>query len=201
MFTGLVQYLGIVESIVETEGSFLLNIEAPRVFFPAQSGESIAVDGCCLTLVDSKNSTRVLSFEVIPQTLEMTTLGSLKAGSEVNLERAVTLETLLGGHLVTGHIDFIGEVERISDAQGDYRILIYIKDDSKMLYLAPQGSVTVCGVSLTIANVFENRFEIALIPETLSRTNLKNLLAGDHVNIEFDVIAKHVERLVNAKQH
>ena len=200
MFTGLIQYLGIVESIVEGEKGFWLRIEAPEPFFPAQLGESISVDGCCLTLVENENRTNFLSFEVISQTLDMTTLGFLKVGDKVNLERAVTLETLLGGHLVAGHVDFVGEVKSISNTQGDYRIHIYIKDHSKMLYLVSQGSVSICGVSLTISNVFKNSFEVALISETLTRTNLGDLLIGDHVNIEFDLIAKHVERLMNAKQ-
>ena len=152
-------------------------------------GDSIAVDGCCLTVVGSSNG--VIDFDVVPQTLDVTSLGGLGDRDRVNLEHAVTPTTLLGGHLVQGHVDVLGEVLSVCEGVEGYRCRIAIPASHASL-LSPRGSITIAGVSLTIAELGDAWFEVALIPTTLSETTLGDLRAGCKANLEFDVIAKMV---------
>ncbi len=165
-------------------------------------GASIAVSGCCLTVVEATSDR--FRFDVIHRSLEVTTLGGLRAGDHVNLEKSATLDTLLGGHLVQGHVDAMGRIREVDEGD-DWRVRIDAPEEVAS-HLVDRGSITVDGVSLTVARVLRNEegrvdgFEIALIPETLARTTLASRRSGDEVNLEADamskMIATHVERLL-----
>lgn len=198
MFTGLIQCVGEVQGDpqpLQTGGQRLLVSLAQWSYRP-QLGASIAVNGCCLTVAEV--SGQVVSFDVIRQTLDLTTLGSLKGGDAVNLEHATTPETLLGGHIVQGHVDTVGAVEFLNESGEACRCRIQF-DRRFALLLVPQGSVSIDGVSLTVADLSDEWFEVALIPTTLAETTFGQYSAGDRVNLEFDVIAKMVERQMNAR--
>lgn len=190
MFTGLVQALGVVESLQPTPAGRRLVVSAAA--FPApKAGDSVAVSGCCLTQVGEALGGR-LTFDVVPETLEKTTLGALAAGDAVNLEACVTPTTALGGHLVQGHVDGVGEVRAVERAAGAHLLRIG-PPAAFAAWLLPQGSVTVAGVSLTVARLeADGSFAVALIPETLERTTLGRLRPGDRVNLEGDMLVKAV---------
>lgn len=194
MFTGLVQAVGVVKAIGPHGAGVRLAIDPQTWKHSPKTGDSIAIDGVCLT-VAGKPSKRQWNFDVIPQTLAVTTLGKLKSGQPVNLEHAATASTLFGGHLVQGHIDGVGRVESVQRGS-DWRIRIAAPSDDFAQYLTPKGSICVAGVSLTIAGVWKRGrvrgFEVALIPTTLAMTTLGDLTAGDSVNLEADTIAKTV---------
>ena len=206
MFTGLVQALGRVERVDQTPEGVRLTIDLRPWPLRPDLGASISVAGCCLTVVEFEGGRA--SFDVVHRTLEMTTLGRLQAGDEVNLEPAATLETALGGHLVQGHVDVVGRVAEIQDTQ-DWRLRIECGVEVSP-HLVDRGSITVDGVSLTVASVLRDPngsvqgFEVALIPETLERTTLRGLKVDDGVNLEADVISKmvagHVERFLSTRQ-
>jgi len=158
-------------------------------------GDSIAVNGCCLTVVGTPAAGAPLRFDVIPQTLSLTTTGALRVGDEVNLEHAATASTLLGGHLVQGHVDGIGEVLSVSTAGGEWRTRI-ATPPSVMEHLTERGSISVDGVSLTLAAVGDAWFEVTLIPATLAKTTLRTRAAGSRVNLEADCLAKMVAERV-----
>ncbi len=190
MFTGLVQCIGTVASPPEpTASGIRLRVGAGWSHTPRE-GASIAVDGCCLTVIDEGEH---MSFDVVGQTLSATTLGTLRAGSAVNLEHAVTPATLLGGHVVQGHVDAVARVVSVAPSASDYRARIEIPAGGAGL-LVSRGSITVSGVSLTIAELGDTWFEVALIPTTLKETTLGCLRGGDSVNLEYDVLAKLVAR-------
>ena len=190
MFTGLVQHVGLLaETPQPMKSGVRLRIDALGWSHHPKFGESIAVDGCCLTVVGSSDG--VIEFDVIPQTLDVTSLGGLGKGDRVNLEHAVTPTTLLGGHLVQGHVDVLGNVLSAQEGAGGYRCRI-ATPASHAAYLVPRGAITIAGVSLTIAELGDAWFEVALIPTTLSDTTLGELRGGCKVNLEFDVIAKMV---------
>ncbi len=155
----------------------------------AQCGESIAVNGCCLTLVESDSGT--LRFDVVPQTISLTTMGQLTVGDSVNLERAMRADALLGGHFVQGHVDAVGTVLTVDRTGGGWRTRICVPA-ACCKHMVAQGSVSVDGISLTVAAIGPAWFEVALIPETLDRTTLKVRLAGTSVNVEVDVLAKMI---------
>jgi riboflavin synthase alpha subunit len=158
-----------------------------------EHGASIAVNGCCLTVVSPPGAIgQDLCFHVVHQTLRVTTLGDLRPGDVVNLEHAVTASTLLGGHIVQGHVDGVGRVMRIVRGQGDHRVRVEPPDVAAMALIVDKGSIAVRGVSLTVAQAGESWFEVALIPTTLDLTNLGDLREGDRVNLEYDYIAKVV---------
>lgn len=190
MFTGLVQCIGTVACPPEaTDSGVRLRVSADWGHSP-EPGESIAVDGCCLTFVRDGAS---MCFDVVGQTLAATTVGGLKEGSSVNLEHAVTPTTLLGGHVVQGHVDDVATIVSVSSRSEDYRVRIEMPAGSAGL-LVSRGSITVSGVSLTIAELGADWFEVALIPTTLTETTLGGLAVGDPVNLEYDVLAKFVAR-------
>ena len=217
MFTGLIQKMGRVVDARRGKGMIRLRVQPDAgvdggesgggagAYFPA-AGASIAVNGVCLTVVtDARQTGGVLEFDVIGETLAKTTLGSLKKKAPVNLEAAATLQTALGGHLVQGHVDGIGKIVSISKG-ADYRLRIMPGEPKKgtpeaamggmMASIVPKGSVTIDGVSLTVAGVWKEKnksgFEVALIPMTLEQTTLGGLKRGDEVNIEVDALAKMV---------
>ena len=192
MFTGLVQHLGSIDAIEETEGGRRLSVEVGKWAYEPDPGDSIAVDGCCLTVVGIEGTRH--HFDVVHRTLEMTTLGGLEAGAPVNLEPAARMDSLLGGHLVQGHIDGVGEVIGVQ-SEADWRVRFSAPAGVRE-YLCDRGSITVNGVSLTIAKVFDEGFEVALIPVTLEETNLRHLATGGLVNLEADCMAKMVAEQV-----
>jgi len=193
MFTGIVQAVGRVQSI---DGGVLL-LTPPEDFAPDgfDLGESIAVNGCCLTVVRQDGN---LKFELSPETMARTSLGDLANGSLVNLERAMLPTDRFGGHIVQGHVDATGVLLSItpSDNSTVYRFQAPLEYDR---YLIDKGSVTVDGISLTVVNPKEGDFTVWIIPHTLQETNLISRSPGDRVNLEFDVIARYVEKMMSAK--
>jgi len=193
MFTGIVEELGVIEGIEEQSDAIRLSVRGPFVTTDASLGDSIAVNGCCLTVAERDGET--FTADVMRETLRKTSLGVLEVGSRVNLERAVTPQTRLGGHIVQGHVDGTGRVVRREPSEHWELVEIELPADLAR-YLVPKGSVTVDGISLTVVEVRDGSFTVSLIPETLARTTLGFKEAGDPVNLEVDVIAKYVERLV-----
>ena len=192
MFTGLVEVLGKVADAAPQPQGVLVRIDAGEVAEGAAVGDSIAINGCCLTVVERDGG--VLAFQAGEETLSRTNLGELKAGSPVNLERSLRVGDRLGGHFVTGHIDGAGDLLERSD-DGDWANLWFGVSTELALQMAGKGSVAVDGVSLTLVDVGDDRFSVALIPHTLAVTTLGALRPGDRVNIETDLLAKYVQRI------
>jgi riboflavin synthase len=193
VFTGLVEALGRVEEVVEANSGRRFRLSWPGLLEPLTLGESIAVNGCCLTVVSAEGE----SFDVQagPETLLRTTLGTKVAGDSVNLERSLRVGDRLGGHFVQGHVDTTaGLVERRPD--GEWEFLAFTIDPAWTPLMVPKGSIAVDGVSLTLVDVGLDRFSIMLIPHTLAVTTMGTLKAGDLVNIETDMLAKHVRKLL-----
>jgi riboflavin synthase len=188
VFTGLITAIGQIESILPAPAGARLTLDADWRHQPRQ-GESISVSGCCLTVADATPPRRI-AFDVVPETLARTTLGARRPGDRVNLERSLRPEDLLAGHLVQGHVDGIGTVERVL-AEGEWRLRI-AASEAVMEFLTPKGSITVDGVSLTVAACDRAGFEVALIPETLARTTLGALAPGAQVNLETDAVARTI---------
>src|SRR2546421_1233796 len=195
MFTGIVEELGRVRGLERRGDDARIVIEARTVTEESHDGDSISVNGVCLTALDVKADS--FAADVSKETLFRSTLRNLKQGSPVNLERAVTPTTRLGGHIVQGHVDARGKFLG-SQSHGDSWTFRFAYPKEVGKYLVFKGSVAVEGVSLTIANLTEEYFEIAIIPKTLELTNFPQLRAGDEVNLEADIIAKYVERILNA---
>jgi riboflavin synthase len=196
MFTGIVVAQGSVRRARDRAGILELEIDAPKFARELDEGDSIAVNGVCLTAISAAR--RRITVEVTAETLARTTLGKLQKGSNVNLELPARLSDRLGGHLVQGHVDGTARVIRVEDDDGAKRMW-FSADDDILRYLVHKGSVTVDGVSLTVAEVGRTSFHVALIPHTLSLTTLGNVGVDDFVNIEVDVLAKYVEKLLERK--
>lgn len=193
MFTGIIECTGTIEATARTPAGVRLALRAARDLPQLQTGESIAVDGACLTVVVHDGASR-FEVDVGPETLARTTLGRRGKGERVNLERALRVGDRLGGHMVSGHVDGIGAIEGI-EVQGDARFYRFVAPDEVRRYLVAKGSVCVDGVSLTVSRVTGPGFEVMLIPHTLSETTLGERRTGDPVNLEADLIGKYVERL------
>ena len=194
MFTGIIEELGSVREIEPRGEDARIVIEARTVTEGSHDGDSISVNGVCLTALDVTPDS--FAADVSKETLFRSTLGQLQAGSPVNLERAVTPATRLGGHIVQGHVDARGEF-LASENHGDSWTFRFAYPKEIARYLVLKGSVAVEGISLTIANLTDEHFEIAVIPKTLELTNFSQLKPGDKVNLEADVIAKYVERILS----
>jgi len=191
MFTGLVELMGRVAAIEPQPPGMRLSIDAPTIAAGAKIGDSVAINGCCLTVVEADDGK--LAFDAGEETLSRTNLGRLAAGSPVNLERSLRVGDQLGGHYVTGHIDGQGTLaERIDDPP--WAKLWFHCPEPLLRQMAGKGSVAVDGVSLTLVDVEADRFSVALIPHTLDVTTLGKLTPGDPVNLETDVLAKYVEK-------
>jgi riboflavin synthase len=191
VFTGIVEELGAVEAVERQSDAVRLTVRAATVLGDARPGDSIAVNGCCLTVAERTDDT--WTADVMAETLAKTGLGSLVAGDRVNLERAVTVGTRLGGHVVQGHVDAVGHVVRREP--GDHWDVVTISMPADLApYLVDKGSITVDGVSLTVVEAGDEAFTVSLIPETLHRTTLGFRQAGEAVNLEVDVIGKYVAR-------
>lgn len=193
MFTGIVEELGTIAAVEDQGDAIRLTVQASTVLDGTGLGDSIAVNGCCLTVVTSDGDT--WTADVMQETLDKTSLLGITAGDRVNLERAVTVEKRLGGHIVQGHVDGVGEVVRRTPSE-HWEVVEISMPPEFGRYLVDKGSVTVDGVSLTVIEALEKSFTVSLIPETLARTTLGARQPGDRVNLEFDVIAKHVEKLL-----
>jgi len=194
MFTGIIEELGTIRSIDEIGSGIRLVVNANVVTSDASNGDSIAVNGVCLTALDA--SAESFAADVSPETLDKTTLGGLKAGSRVNLERAMLPTTRFGGHIVQGHVDATGSFISANQDSDFWTVRIGFPPEIAR-YLVHKGSVTVEGISLTIATLYDTSFDIAVIPKTWELTNLPTLSPGDAVNLEPDLIAKYIERLVS----
>ncbi len=193
MFTGLIEDVGAVDSVDRNDDGARLRIStqlAPEI----AEGDSIAVNGCCLTATEVSDGS--FETEAMNQTLDVTALGSIDTGRRVNLELAMKAGDRLGGHIVQGHVDGVGTVLSTEDDGFARRVRIELPQEL-LRYVVDKGSITLNGVSLTVADLGDSWAEVSLIPETLERTNLADLAPGDRLNVECDVIAKYVERLMS----
>lgn len=193
MFTGIVEELGAVADWSDLPEAARIQILGPLVTSDAQPGDSIAVNGVCLTVVDVANGS--FSADVMRETLARSALGSLRVGSPVNLERAVRAQGRLGGHLVQGHVDGTGQILAV-EAREQWTLLAVSLPGELARYVVEKGSIAVDGVSLTVSGVDHTSFQLSLIPTTLERTTLGGKVAGDVVNLEVDITAKYVEKLL-----
>src|SRR5215510_8601604 len=197
MFTGIIEELGRVRAVQKRGEDARIIIEARIATEGSNNGDSIAVNGVCLTALDVKPDS--FTADVSKETLFRSTLGGLKAGSPVNLERAVTPATRLGGHIVQGHVDARGRFLG-SENHGDSWTFRFVYPKEIARYLVFKGSVAVEGISLTIADLTDEHFDIAIIPKTFALTNFSQLQPGDEVNLEVDVMAKYVERILTTQE-
>jgi riboflavin synthase len=195
MFTGLVEEVGRVSSIGEGE-MLRLSISAGRVAEGACVGDSVSVNGACLTVGEVEGGT--LTFFAMPETLRRTALGGLGAGSPVNLERAMSAGGRFGGHIVQGHVDGVGEVGGVRP-EGDAEIWEFGVPETVLRYCVQKGSICVDGISLTIVSIGDGTFTVSILPQTRANTNLGELEAGSRVNLEADIIGKYVERLLGPR--
>ncbi|MFG3554762.1 riboflavin synthase [Micromonospora sp. NPDC047557] len=197
MFTGIVEELGEIVRVTATAGdSALIAVRGPLVTSDARHGDSIAVNGVCLTVVDAADG--VFTADVMGETLRRSALGALRPGDPVNLERAAALGSRLGGHLVQGHVDGVGELISREPAE-QWETVRFRLPAALARYVVEKGSITIDGVSLTVAEVGADEFSVGLIPTTLKLTTLGAKGVGDPVNLEVDVLAKYVERLLGAR--
>ena len=196
MFTGLVEATGSVRSRHPAGDGIRLELDAPLFDASITLGESIAVNGVCLTVVEHSSS--LAAFELSPETLRKTNLGELKIGDAVNLERSLRVGDRLGGHWVQGHVDGVGSLVR-READGGWTRFIFRLPTNLAKYVVAKGSIAVNGVSLTVVDAGDVEFSVALIPHTLAVTNLGTLQPGSPVNLEVDILAKYLERLVSAR--
>mgnify|MGYP006079349949 FL=1 len=194
MFTGIVESIGTIENITSAGQGAAMEVALPGFASELETGESVAVNGCCLSVVAQTDSSA--SFDILGQTLSITNLGHLHEGDSVNLERALCQGSRVSGHFVQGHIDTIAEIIALEPADNDHRLEIALPPEFSR-YLAPKGSITVDGISLTAADINDSKhtFTCWITPHTHSVTTLSTRKGGQFVNLEFDMLAKHIERL------
>jgi riboflavin synthase len=194
MFTGIIEEIGIVKNVIASHHSSKMVITATKILTDLKIGDSINTDGVCLTVTEYSPTS--FTVDVMPETMLRSTFAKLKSGSKVNLERALTLSTRLGGHIVSGHIDGTGIIEKIK--KDENAIWISISAEGPILkYIVEKGSVALDGISLTVANVDRCSFEVSIIPHTQEETTLLTKKTGDKVNVECDIISKYVEKLIS----
>ena len=192
MFTGLIEEVGNVVGIQEGDRARQLSIAAPFVSSKIQVGDSVAVNGCCLTVVNNRDGR--FTCDLLQETLDRTNLKSLCEGSRVNLERALAIDGRLGGHFVQGHVDCTAHIIAMEEIDGNDRLEVELPAEFAH-YVASKGSISINGISLTIAEVSTRSFAVWIIPHTKSQTNLATIGANELVNLEFDLIAKYLERM------
>jgi riboflavin synthase len=197
MFTGLVEHVGTIESMEPREAGARIRVNAGPLIKGLEKSGSIAVNGCCLTAVDIVKET--FAADLSGETLRRTSLGEMKTGTRVNLERPLTAAKELGGHFVQGHVDGVGRVARLDPEGANWWFGVEVPADLAR-YIAMKGSVALDGISLTVAGRHEGRVDTAIIPYTYEHTNLSALKIGDAVNIECDILAKYVERIVEGRK-
>lgn len=193
MFTGIIEELGKVTSLKKDDKSIKLKVECNKVTDGLKQGDSIAVNGICLTVVNFNDD--FFETDISYETIAKTSLNGIKSGCIVNLERALTLSSRLGGHIVQGHVDSVGKIFNIAKYGNSYRLFIHYPAQFDK-YIVPKCSVAIDGISLTAADVKNNGFEVAVIPHTFENTNLKYRKNGDIVNLESDIIARYVEKMI-----
>jgi len=193
MFTGLIEDIGRVTLFNHRGEAGLLKVESALPAAEIGIGDSVAVNGVCLTVTEKGG--RVVTFDVSPESIARTTIGKLRSGSRVNLERALKLGERLGGHIVSGHIDCCGQLTRSENRSGNHQLHFTLPVEQTR-YLVEKGSVTIDGISLTVNTVSKEGFSVNVIPHTLTNTTLEQIRNGDEVNIETDIIGKYLERLL-----
>jgi riboflavin synthase len=193
VFTGIVRELGVVVEAEEAGGGRALAVRAPATASRTRVGDSIAIDGCCLTASEVADGT--IRFQAVPETIARSTLGTLERNEQVNVEPAIRAGEELGGHYVQGHVDAVGRIRSVEAEGRGFRVVVEAPE-AVLRYCVEKGSVTVGGVSLTVAELVDDGFAVALVPHTLEATTLSALRPGQAVNLEADVLAKYVERLV-----
>ena len=198
MFTGIVEEIGIVKSLEFKANGAKIVIGCQKVVEDVKIGDSIAIDGVCQTVIAFNSSE--FSAEISDETLKVTTLGNLKSRNTVNLERALTLSSRLGGHIVSGHVDCMGKFINLEKLSDFYNLQFEIPEEQEK-YVVYKGSITINGVSLTVANIVDNIVSVAIIPHTYNHTSLKDLKLGQDVNIETDILGKYVEKFLSAKDN
>jgi riboflavin synthase len=196
MFTGLVEALGHISSFQKTSNGMRLSMK-PSSNMDVKIGDSIAVNGVCLTATTDQGS---IVFDVSPETMKSTNLGELKVNQKVNLERALRLSDRLGGHIVTGHVDAVGKI-RERRPEGEYTFYTFDAPPEVLRYIVKKGSVAIDGISLTVTGLDSGSFSVAIIPHTLTATNLGDKNKGSSVNIEIDIIGKYVEKFLGNKDN
>jgi len=194
MFTGIIEESGKIQTVTQNK----ISVKAKTVLEGTKLGDSIAVNGVCLTVTNM--GTDYFDADISPETMKVTALGQLKSGSLVNLERALPANGRLGGHFVSGHIDGLGRGKYINKNDNFYNIGIELPAELSK-YVVKKGSITINGISLTVADINENIIEIAVIPHTFNNTNLKHLQVNDYVNIETDILAKYVEKFLSTSDN
>lgn len=193
MFTGLIEEIGTVEELMPLGDAVRIAVRAPKVTEDAAPGDSIAVDGVCLTVVDNANGT--FTADVMRETMDRSRLSTYEAGSEVNLERALAAGQRMGGHIVQGHVDGVAEVVSRTPSE-HWEVVRFTLPKQLERYVVEKGSIAVNGTSLTVSAVGKGYFEVSLIPTTLRETTAGALAPGDPVNLEVDIVAKYVEKMV-----
>ena len=197
MFTGIIEEVGHTDALSRRGTSAVLEVLATRVLEGMQLGDSIAVNGVCLTV--RRQSSGRFQVELSEETLNRSSLGSLKGGTLVNLERPLLATSRLGGHFVQGHVDAVGKVLTIR-TDGEFAVWKFLLPDSIERFVVEKGSIAVDGISLTVASLTSKTFEVALIPHTLENTNLRSRQIGDEVNLECDILAKYVESMLKERK-
>ncbi|KQM62593.1 riboflavin synthase [Chryseobacterium sp. Leaf201] len=194
MFTGIIEAVGVIEEIQGNGSNIDFTLSCPFTD-ELKIDQSLAHNGCCLTVVKTEGHQYIVT--AIQETLEKTNLGKWQVGTVVNLERCMKMDGRLDGHIVQGHVDKTGEVLSIENKDGSYYITIYYDNADGSSVTVPQGSITVNGISLTVAHSAGSQFSVAIIPYTWEFTNMKHLKTGDKVNLEFDIIGKYIAKLIN----
>jgi riboflavin synthase len=198
MFTGLIEEIGELLWIRATERGTQLQLSAPGIAEDLRRGDSVAVNGCCLTVVSQRKEH--LTFDLLDETLQRTNLRHLRPGSPVNLERALLAQERLGGHFVQGHVDCAVRALVFEPLGENHRLAVELPDDFSQ-YVALKGSIAINGISFTVAELQKTSFAVHVIPHTRRHTNLDSLETGDFVNLEFDILAKYVERILGHAPH
>lgn len=201
MFTGIIEALGTIESVKKGKHSTRVSISHPFRSSEIRIGESIASDGCCLTVVEKK--AKSYSVDISPETLEQTNLGSWKKGRKINLERSLKVGDRLGGHIVQGHVDALSQLlkkEKIRDGASYYYRLTYALPKKIKAYLVKKGSVAIDGISLTVNEVKAKSFSVCIIPHTAQETNIALKTLNESVNIETDILARYLDRFMQVKE-
>ena len=198
MFTGIINGTGTIKSITGSKRTSnsdrRIRLELGKVGRGLKIGDSVSVNGTCLTVIILKKT--AAEFEIVKETMDRTTLGSLKDGDSVNIERSLKLSDRLEGHIVLGHVDGVGEISDVIKFPAEIKMWIRVKGKEMMKYLVPKGSVTVDGISLTVVDVGKYKFSVALVPHTVSKTTIGTKVRGDTVNLEFDILSKYLANLI-----
>jgi riboflavin synthase len=198
MFTGIISGTGTIKSITGSKRTSnsdrRIRLELGRVGRGLKIGDSVSVNGTCLTVIVLKKT--AAEFEIVKETMDRTTLGSFKDGDSVNIERSLKLSDRFEGHIVLGHVDGVGEISDVIKFPAEIKMWIRVKGKEMMKYLVPKGSVTVDGISLTVVDVGKYKFSVALVPHTVSKTTIGTKVRGDTVNLEFDILSKYLANLI-----